>query len=102
LDARPPYGRSRADGKPGPRASLSLSPRRCRVRQDKISCGKVTLRYRSKLYHAYVGRGHEGNAVLILVKDRDVRILTAGGELIRQFNLDPKRSYQPMGSQNRP
>jgi hypothetical protein len=40
--------------------------------------------------------------VVILVKDRAVRILTPTGELIRQFILNPKRSYQPMGSQNRP
>jgi hypothetical protein len=33
--------------------------------------------------------------VLILVRDRDVRITTTDGELLRDFQLDPTRDYQP-------
>ena len=42
-----------------------------------------------------VGRRHNGKAVLILVANRDIRILTPDGTLIRQLTLDPKRIYQP-------
>ena len=53
--------------------------------------GNVTLRYKSTLYHLGVGRRHNGKAVLILVANRDIRILTPDGTLIRQLTLDPKR-----------
>jgi hypothetical protein len=33
----------------------------------------------------------------ILVADRDIRILTLEGELIRHLTLDSKRIYQPQG-----
>jgi hypothetical protein len=35
--------------------------------------------------------------VLVLVADRDVRVLAAEGELLRQLTLDPSRDYQPLG-----
>jgi hypothetical protein len=33
----------------------------------------------------------------MLVANRDIRILTLQGELIRHLTLDPKRIYQPLG-----
>jgi transposase InsO family protein len=72
------------------------SPPHCRIRQDKVSDGKITLRYRSRLYHIAVGRRHERARVLILVANRDIRILTHDGHLIRHLTLDPQRAYQPL------
>jgi hypothetical protein len=57
----------------------------------------VTLRYRSRPHHVGVARAHEGQRVLVLVADRDVRVLAAEGELLRQLTLDPSRDYQPLG-----
>jgi len=72
--------------------------RHYRVRHDRIdSSGTVTLRYRSRLYHVGLGRVHKGQRVLLLVADRDVRVLTAEGELLRQLTLEPSRDYQPLG-----
>jgi hypothetical protein len=71
-------------------------PPHCRVRQDKVYGGNATLRYKSTLYHLGVGRRHNGKAVLILVANRDIRLLTPDGTLIRQLTLDPKRN-QPQG-----
>ena len=72
--------------------------RHYRVRHDRIdSSGTVTLRYRSRLYHVGLGRVHKGRRVLLLVADRDVRVLTVEGELLRQLTLDPSRDYQPFG-----
>lgn len=56
----------------------------------------VTLRYRSRLYHVAVGRRHERTRVLILVADRDIRVLTNTGQLLRHLALDPSRLYQPL------
>jgi hypothetical protein len=44
-----------------------------------------------------LARRGEGARGLILVADRDIRILTLEGELIRHLTLDPKRIYQPQG-----
>jgi hypothetical protein len=35
--------------------------------------------------------------VVLLVADRDVRVLSAEGEILRQLVLDPTRKYQPLG-----
>ena len=80
-----------------PSAKPFKVPPHCRVRQDRVNGGKITLRYKSTLYHVGVGRRHSGKQVLILVADRDIRILTLEGELIRHLTLDPKRIYQPQG-----
>ena len=67
-----------------------------RVRHDRIdSTGKLTLRYKSRLHHIGLGRRHAGKTVLILVHDRHVRILTTSGALLRDFQLDPEKNYQP-------
>jgi hypothetical protein len=69
-------------------------PPHYRVRQDKVNGGNVTLRYKSQLFHIGVGRKYNGRRVLILAKDRDVRIVTHDGEVLRHLTLDPNRIYQ--------
>jgi hypothetical protein len=67
------------------------------VRHDKVHpTGNVSLRYQSRLRHVGLPRALAGEVVSILVADRDVRVLTMDGELIRHFELDPGRDYQPM------
>ena len=68
-----------------------------RVRHDKVhETGNVTLRYGSRLHHVGIPRALAGEVVSILVADRDVRVLNMDGELIRHFELDPTRDYQPL------
>ena len=67
-----------------------------RVRHDTVDAnGKLTLRHGSRLHHIGIGRRHRRRPVLILVKDLHVRITTTDGELLRDFELDPTRNYQP-------
>ena len=67
-----------------------------RVRHDTVDpCGKLTLRHNSRLHHIGIGRRHASKPVLILVKDRHVRVTAPGGEILRDFTLDPTRDYQP-------
>jgi hypothetical protein len=71
-----------------------------RVRRDRVdSGGNVTLRYQSKLRHLGVGRRYAGTRVMLLVADRDVRIINQDGELLAEFTINPTKDYQP---QNRP
>jgi hypothetical protein len=83
---------SLANGRPGdPVAETDF-----RVRTAKIdSCGKVTLRHDSRLFHIAVGRRWKGTKVRLYVADLDVRIFTFDGKLLRQFTLDTTRTYQP-------
>ena len=67
-----------------------------RVRRDRIDTGgNVTLRYHSRLLHLGVGRRHAGSRVMLLVNDRDVRVINDDGELLAEFTIDPTKCYQP-------
>ncbi len=67
-----------------------------RIRHDKVDRhGKLTLRYQSRLLHIGIGARHKNLAVVMLVADRDVRVVSAAdGELLRHLTLDPSRDYQ--------
>ncbi len=70
-----------------------------RVRHDTVDRhGKISLRYDSRLHHIGLGRGHAGQRVVVLVADRDVRVVTEDGELLRQLILDPRRDYQRLSA----
>jgi len=72
--------------------------RELRVRHDKVDQhGKVTIRYKSKLHHIGMGRALNGTRVVLLVAGRHVRIIDGEGEVLRDFELDPTRGYQPHG-----
>jgi hypothetical protein len=67
-----------------------------RVRHDKIDTnGELTLRHNSQQHHIGIGRRHAGTPVLVLVHDRDIRVLSTSGRLLRDLILDPTRDYQP-------
>jgi len=66
-----------------------------RVRYDTVDWhGKVTLRYASRLHHIGLGMRHRGKSIVLFVADREVRIVDADGELLRELVLDPTRDYQ--------
>jgi len=66
-----------------------------RVRYDTVDWhGKVTLRYDSRLHHIGLGMRHRGKSIVLFVADREVRIVDADGELLRELVLDPTRDYQ--------
>jgi integrase-like protein len=68
-----------------------------RVRRDRVDdYGSITLRHAGRLHHIGVGRTHARTHVLMLIADRDIRIINAAtGELLRELTLDPTRDYQP-------
>ena len=73
----------------------ATGPVHFRVRYDTVdAAGKVSLRYDSRLLHIGLGRRHRGRPIVLFVADRDVRIVTEDGELLRQLVLDPSRDYQ--------
>ncbi len=69
-----------------------------RVRTDKVdSCGKVTLRHGSRLFHIGIGRRYKGKRIRLYVAGLDIRVVTWDGTLLRQLTLDTSKAYQPSG-----
>jgi transposase InsO family protein len=68
-----------------------------RVREDRVDkCGKVSLRYDSRLYKIGLGRAYKGRVVRLLIADREIRVIDLNGQLLRELTLDPSRNYQPI------
>ncbi|MGH8828698.1 MAG: integrase core domain-containing protein, partial [Jiangellaceae bacterium] len=100
LGRRTPAEAFAARTKATPRKPGITVPTGHRVRRDRIdSGGKVTLRYRSKLLHLGVGRRYRGTRVMLLIAERDVRVINDDGELLAEFTIDPNKTYQ---TQKRP
>lgn len=67
-----------------------------RVRHDKVDrTGTITIRHQSRLHHIAMSRHRKGQPVIVLIADRDIRVITPDGELLRHLQLDPTRDYQP-------
>ena len=95
LGRRTPAEAFASRTKATPRRKPITVPVQHRVRRDRIDkAGKVTLRYQSRLRHLGVGRRYIGARVLLLVADRDVRVLNEDGELLAEFTIDPTKEYQ--------
>ncbi len=93
LGRRVPQEVFDAKVKAGP--GSAAAPVHYRVRYDTVDWhGKVTLRYDSRLRHIGLGARHRGKAIVLFVADREVRIVTEDGQLLRQLVLDPTRDYQ--------
>ena len=89
--------------KAGPAGPMLDVPKGTRVRRDRIdSSGVVTLRCRGQVHHIGVGRAHKHKAVIMLVADLDVRILTEEGQVLRHLTLDPTKNYQSIAKSNAP
>jgi hypothetical protein len=100
LGRRTPAEAFAARTKATPRRVGITVPVEHRVRRDRVDkAGKVTLRYQSTLLHLGVGRRHAGTRVMLLVADRDVRVINNDGEPLATFTIDPTKTYQ---TQQRP
>lgn len=96
LNRRTPAQAFAARTKATPRRPGITVPAHHRVRRDRVdNGGNVTLRYQSKLRHLGVGRRYTGTRVMLLVADRDVRVINEDGELLAEFTINPTKDYQP-------
>ncbi len=68
-----------------------------RIRRDRVDTSSVvTLRHHGRLHHIGIGRAHARTHVLLLVHDRNIRVINATtGGLLRELVLDPTCDYQP-------
>lgn len=95
-DRRTPRAVFEAKAKAAPLGTPTVPFSHYRVRNDRVDkVGKITLRFQGRLRHINVGRAHSRQRVLVLVADRDVRVLSPEGELLSHVVIDPNRIYQP-------
>jgi transposase InsO family protein len=81
------------------RPASAAPPAHYRVRHDRVDkCGRVTLRYLSRLHHIGLGTAYRHQRITLLVANKDIRIVADDGSLIRALTLDPSRDYQPLGT----
>jgi hypothetical protein len=67
-----------------------------RIRHDRLDVnGVFTLRHNSRLHHIRIHQRLAGTQILVLAHDTHIRVLTTGGQLLRELVLDPSRDYQP-------
>ena len=103
LGRRTPRSVYDARDKARPSAAKITLERDTRVRHDIVDPGgKITLRYKTRLYHIGVGRVHHRKRVIILRSRLDIRIITPDGELLRHLTLEPSKNYQPTGRKYSP
>lgn len=93
LDRRTPAEAWHARPRATPTGDITAT--HYRVRRDIVNSGRVTLRHNSRLHHIGLGSEHNATRVLILVADLHIRVITIDGRLLRDFQLDPTRDYQP-------
>ena len=95
IGRRTPAQAFRARTKATPRRQPLDVPTQHRIRRDKVDPdGKIILRYKSVLRHLGIGRRYAGTRVMLLVADRDVRVINDDGELLATFTIDPAKQYQ--------
>jgi len=66
-----------------------------RIRHDTVdNCGKLTLRYATRLHQLGIGIAHAGTKVLIIVTTANVTVFTTPDyRLIASHTIDPNRNY---------
>jgi transposase InsO family protein len=69
-----------------------------RIRHDRVSSGRVSLRVNGNMHHIGLGRPLDGTRVILLIADLDIRVIHATtGEIIRTLTIDPERRYHGTG-----
>src|SRR3990170_175485 len=92
---KPPKSAFDSRDKARPIKREGVFTRELRVRHDVVDAhGVVTIRYKSKLHHIGMGRALKGTRIVLLVAGRNIRVIDRDGQLLRDFELDPKRDYQ--------
>ena len=93
LGRRTPQTSSTPNSKPTrptrSRHALPSPPRQSRQHGSSPSATTASL------HHIGMGARPNDQPVVMLIADRDIRIITPDGELLRHLTLDPTRDYQP-------
>lgn len=84
------------NARPKAQPGNKLTPDHFRLRNDVVDKhGKLSLRHGGQLHHIGIGRAYSGTPIRMLIHEKEIRIITTTGELIKELTLDPSNNYQP-------
>ena len=92
--AAPPPKRSTPDSKPTRPTSIP-PPTSGSVTTKSTNTDRSPSATKAKLHHIGMGARHRGQPVVMLIADRDIRIVTPDGEPLRHLTLDPPATTSP-------
>jgi len=73
-----------------------IIPDNFRIRNDVVDKhGKLSLRYNGAMHHIGIGRAYSGTAIRMLIHEKEIRVITTTGELLKEFTFDEEINYQP-------
>lgn len=73
-----------------------IIPDHFRLRNDVVDKhGKLSLRHNGKMHHIGIGRAYAGIAIRMLIHEKEIRIITTSGELLKELTLNEDKNYQP-------
>jgi len=73
-----------------------IIPDNFRLRNDVVDKhGKLSLRYNGAMHHIGIGRAYSGTAIRMLIHEKEIRVITTSGELLKEFIFDEEINYQP-------
>lgn len=73
-----------------------IIPDHFRLRNDVVDKhGKLSLRYNGQMHHIGIGRAYSGTAIRMLIHEKEIRVITTAGELLKEFIFDEEINYQP-------
>ncbi|MFA5919213.1 MAG: IS481 family transposase [Candidatus Nanopelagicaceae bacterium] len=73
-----------------------IIPDHFRIRNDVVDKhGKLSLRYNGAMHHIGIGRAYSGTAIRMLIHEKEIRVITTSGELLKEFTFDEEINYQP-------
>ena len=73
-----------------------IIPDNFRIRNDVVDKhGKLSLRYNGAMHHIGIGRAYSGTAIRMLIHEKEIRVITTSGELLKEFTFDEEINYQP-------
>lgn len=73
-----------------------IIPDHFRLRNDVVDKhGKLSLRYNGAMHHIGIGRAYSGTAIRMLIHEKQIRVITTSGELLKDFTFDEEINYQP-------
>lgn len=72
-----------------------IIPDHFRLRNDVVDKhGKLSLRHNGKMHHIGIGRPYAGTAIRMLIHEKEIRVITTAGELLKELTLDESKDYQ--------
>ncbi len=84
------------NARPKAQPGSKIIPDHFRLRNDVVDKhGKLSLRHGGRLHHIGIGRAYSGTAIRMLIHEKQIRVITTTGELLKELTFEAEKNYQP-------